>query len=464
MMKKILIIKLGAKGDVIRTLPLLKAIKEKFPVSEISWITKSNISDLIENNPLINKIFNLDSYPKEPVDILYNFDIEDEATKIAIEIEAKEKCGFYSEQGFPAAFNLEAEYYLNTLFDDELKKANRKTYQEMMFEAAKLPHKKNLPEILLTEKDQNYAKKFIEDNSLISKKILGIHIGASPRWPSKKWSKEKIKEFIEKAANLGHSILFFGGPNETEDHSRLYEELKEKGIEIIRNNPLNTNGEFASLISVCDKVVCLDSFALHVSLALKKPTIALFFCTTPHEVEGYGLLTKITSPLLESFFPEKMDLYDEELVNSISVQEVIGSLNEKAPVKAVNAIILDKENNKFLIIKRKKGEIHANKWAFPGGVVKEGESIEQALSREIKEETNLEIEKIIIKISEYEYPREDGSKTNGECYLVKTKNNYASKTQDIEDFKWVDLSEFEKMDIIEGLDKEASIAYLNNNK
>ena len=60
-------------------------------------------------------------------------------------------------------------------------------------------------------------------------------------------------------------------------------------------------------------------------------------------------------------------------------------------MRVVNAII--KDNDKFLIIKRKEG-IHAGKWAFPGGIIEENESSEQALKREIKEELNLDIKKI----------------------------------------------------------------------
>ena len=60
---------------------------------------------------------------------------------------------------------------------------------------------------------------------------------------------------------------------------------------------------------------------------MKKPTIGLFFCTTPHEVEGYGMLKKIASPILYDFFPERQNEYSEELVNSITADEVIAVIN-----------------------------------------------------------------------------------------------------------------------------------------
>ena len=103
--------------------------------------------------------------------------------------------------------------------------------------------------------------------------------------------------------------------------------MQAKGIRIYANNPKNTLKEFASLVSICKKIICSDSLALHISLALKKPVIGLFFCTPPDEIEGYGILKKIVSPMLEQFFPERMDEYSEELTKSISAEEVLNALD-----------------------------------------------------------------------------------------------------------------------------------------
>lgn len=330
-MIKIMIIKLGALGDVVRTLAILPALKEKYPESEIYWITKSNALELFESNPYIKKVFALPYNPtkKDAFDILYNFDIEEEATKLASEINAKTKLGFYSNEGFPAAFNLPSEYYLNTLFDDELKKTNKKTYQQMMFESAELKWKNQHCPIFLSKKDEQYAENFVKENNINLKKLIGIHMGASPRWPSKVWHEDNLKEFIEKAKQKGYEILLFGGPNEEEKHRKLVEELESKGVKVFINNPKNTLKEFTSLVNICEKMVCSDSLALHVSLAMRKPTMGLFFCTTPHEVEDYNLLKKIISPKFEEFFPEKMDQFDEKLIKSISSDEVLSAIEDK---------------------------------------------------------------------------------------------------------------------------------------
>ncbi len=327
---EIAIIKLGALGDVIRTLSVLPAIKEKFPNSEITWITKEQSLEIVKNNSKINKVLTTDKKITGQFDILYNFDIDNEATELAKSIGAYKKYGFYLDEGFPTAFNLGAEYYLNTIFDDELKKSNKKTYQEMMFEAAELEYRKQHEMIVIPEKDRIYANSFAEENKINRERLIGIHIGASPRWPSKKWHEEKLEKFIKLVLEKDYEIILFGGPNEQKDQERLFERLikKNPNAKIYKNNPRNTIMQFASLVNSCSAIVCSDSFAMHLSLALKKPTIALFFVTSPHEVEGYGLLKKVVSPMLKEFFPEKSNQYSEELTKSIKAEEVFKLVKE----------------------------------------------------------------------------------------------------------------------------------------
>ncbi len=71
-------------------------------------------------------------------------------------------------------------------------------------------------------------------------------------------------------------------------------------------------------------------------------------------------------------------------------------------IKVVAAII--QKENKILATKRGYGEF-INMWECPGGKIESGETKEQALVREIKEELNIEIsvDKFAIDI-EYQYP------------------------------------------------------------
>ncbi len=325
-MQKIVIIKLGADGDVLRTIPLVEAIKNKYPDSNITWVTRQSISEMLIGLPFVNSVLTLPCALDESFDRLYNFDMETEATELAAKIDAKNKYGFYRDGNYPAAFNTGAEYYLNTVFDDALKKSNKRTYQGMMSELAEIPLSNKRYSLILGEHERKYAEQFFARANLEGKKVAGIHMGASARWPSKVWHPACLKEFIKIVREKGYEVLLFGGPNEAESQKNFVRELQGEKILVHHNNPTNTKREFAALVEKCDWVICSDSFALHVALGLGKKTIALFFCTSPHEVEGYGILRKIVSPYLHDYFPERSNEYSEHLAKSIPAEQVIEAM------------------------------------------------------------------------------------------------------------------------------------------
>ncbi len=323
---KIAIIKLGALGDVIRTTPIAVALKKYYPNSTITWITKKESAALLEGHPYVEQVLSIPIDIKEKFDVLYNFDIEKDALDIAEKVQAKKKYGFKNEGGYPVSYNIGAEYYLNTVFDDQLKKENKKTYQEMMFEAAEIPYLREPCVISINSQDKLYAETFAQKNKIPTEKLIGIHLGASARWPSKIWDISRVIDFIKLAKKRGYAIMLFGGSSEQERIKKTQDELSKSKIKVFVQDPETNTRQFAALVGICRYMVCSDSFALHVSLSLKKKTAALFFVTSPDEVEGYGLLAKMVAHRLYDFFPEKSDKYDLELTKSIPAADVLDAL------------------------------------------------------------------------------------------------------------------------------------------
>ena len=67
--------------------------------------------------------------------------------------------------------------------------------------------------------------------------------------------------------------------------------------------------------------------------------------------------------------------------------------NENRPYLAVDAVILRYKKGKLQVLLGKRGQnvAGAGKWHVPGGHVKEGEKLVEAVKREVKEETGLDI-------------------------------------------------------------------------
>ena len=119
-----------------------------------------------------------------------------------------------------------------------------------------------------------------------------------------------------------------------------------------------------------------------------------------------------------------------------------------------------KYKDKILLLKRNsKMEMHPNRWSFPGGKVIAGETVLEALKREIKEETNLEILDAKRYISDYTFTRPSGKNTIGFCFLVNSNTNNVKLSKEFTEFAWISPEEIENYNIIPYLKDEVKKAF-----
>jgi len=63
---------------------------------------------------------------------------------------------------------------------------------------------------------------------------------------------------------------------------------------------------------------------------------------------------------------------------------------ERAPVDVAVGVLIDAQG-RFLLTSRPEGKVYAGYWEFPGGKLEPGETVEQALRRELHEELGITI-------------------------------------------------------------------------
>ena len=63
-----------------------------------------------------------------------------------------------------------------------------------------------------------------------------------------------------------------------------------------------------------------------------------------------------------------------------------------APVEVAVAVLI-RMDGRVLLARRPAGKVYAGYWEFPGGKVEPGESVRDALEREIREELAVEVER-----------------------------------------------------------------------
>jgi len=118
------------------------------------------------------------------------------------------------------------------------------------------------------------------------------------------------------------------------------------------------------------------------------------------------------------------------------------------PVVGVGAVVISE--NKILLEKR-KNEPGKGKWSIPGGLVDLGESPEQAVIREVKEETCLEVDapRLIDVVSDVSLDENGKIKYHFIIidYLVTLKHGEPEAASDADALKWVSFSEVEAYEL-----------------
>lgn len=286
---KILIIKLGATGDVVRTTPLLNRLD-----GQITWLTSAKNTVLLEGIKNDLRCFSWEERQRAldtQYDLALNLEDELDVAQFLKAVRCSETVGAYVNsdaslrytKDFARWFDLSLISSHGKLKADKLKFRNRRTYQELIFEGLGFcftgePYL--LPEPLETKLSGDVA--------------LGAEAG--PVWPMKKWAYyDQLKQRLE---GEGLTVNFLP------IRSSLREHLGD-----VRNHQCLVSG---------------DSLPMHFALGTGTRCVSLFTCTSPWEIYDYGVQRKIVSPLLEEFFYKRE--CDERATTAISVDEVFNAV------------------------------------------------------------------------------------------------------------------------------------------
>jgi len=147
---RLMIIKTGALGDVLRTTALLHPLRRHLPDAQITWVTASAARPLLADNPFIDRLVAMEdatlaSVAAEPYDALICLEKEGPQLELAGKVNAGHHAGYLPTPWNTAAIaNEEARYMLLLGVSDELKFFhNTKSYPHIITEACGLEFRRD---------------------------------------------------------------------------------------------------------------------------------------------------------------------------------------------------------------------------------------------------------------------------------------------------------------------------------
>ena len=263
--RRVLIVKLGAPGDVVRTTPLLRAL-----TGRVTWVTSAEAAPLLPRRPRLEVLTPAQAgrLAGRRYGLVLCLDDDREAARIAALPGARKRVGALLRPDGTLGYTADARRWfdmslisrLGRAKADTLKRANRLSWQDHLFRLAGLRYR-----------GEEYWIQRPKKRPRPGRPLVGLETRAGERWPTKRWTR-------------------FAG---------LESALRERGVRTLRFSWKKDLPSHAAAVDRCDLVVCGDTLTMHLALALGKKVVALFLCTPPAEIEDYGRLVKVVSPACE---------------------------------------------------------------------------------------------------------------------------------------------------------------------
>lgn len=287
---KILVIKPSSLGDIIHSLPFLKAIKDTLPAADVEWVISRNLKGILEGHPLISKlvVFDKDSWKKpknfsrtikEAVHLIKT--LRAEHYDFVVDLQGLLRSGLITSLtrsplkiGFKHAREGSRFFYNKKVSANGVSHAVDKCLEAAKTAGARIG-KVEFPvyvDDLAREKIENMAGGLREY----------IVIVPSAKWETKRWSPENFGALVSR---LSVPCVITGGEADKQIVRQVMASAGGRGIDLCGKTDLK---ELTALIAGAKLLIGNDSGPLHIGTALGVPVIALFGPTDPAKTGPYG--------------------------------------------------------------------------------------------------------------------------------------------------------------------------------
>lgn len=301
-MMRILIIKLGAVGDVIHSLPVARTLRCAFPDCHLAWAVEEKAQAVLTGNPDLSEILLFERrqiVKRSGLGVLSKWAGRLRAGRFDVVIDLHQllKTGLMAlasraprRIGFDKWREGNRLFMTETIRPDPRHRHAVEKYLSLLspLGIGEAAWKTEFPVSWLESEDQN-AKAFLTQAKLESENGL-IAINPGGNWPSKRWAPERFAEVADELTKtIGAKILVLWGPGERPLAENIARSMTQPAV----LSPPTTLKGLGALLSRCRLLISGDSGPLHLAAALGRPTVALFGPSDPDRNGPYGNQARI---------------------------------------------------------------------------------------------------------------------------------------------------------------------------
>lgn len=281
--KKILILRVGALGDLVFVLPAITLLRKSFPDAELHWLVKKSFLPFLEGLPGVHRFWPLT--PNIPGIFKAASLLRKQRFDLVLDFHGNLRSGIISRLtgardrvGFKPPYSKEWNHLFNNHHVDPANIESHKVDRNL-FLVNTLPWAVSINSPIAELPTNSEFQALIQDDLAQlgispSDKLIIIHSGASKRGAIKRWFPERfaaLVELLEKSIEAKY-LLIWGSRDEQSEALKI-QSLSPQIQVLPRRLPF---GQLFELLRRGNLLVGVDTGPLHLANALGTPVVALF--------------------------------------------------------------------------------------------------------------------------------------------------------------------------------------------
>ena len=268
---RILIIRLGPLGETVLMTPMIRALRQGFPEAHIACMMDSIRTDLVAANPNLNEVI---PYQSSVPRLIYS--MAKRSIQLAVVLQPTFRLVLHTFlAGIPYRVGFETNFGGRRLLHLAAPNNTNQHETARYLDVARLlgiEPDSDEPEVFVDQESQAWGSKFLRNAKIDGDSpLIGLNPGAGTTY--RRWAVERFAEvgnWLQKQYNA--QLCITGGPREAALPHELAALINGETTVITDTTPL----QLAAIIQKCNLFISNDTGPMHLSTAVKTPTVALF--------------------------------------------------------------------------------------------------------------------------------------------------------------------------------------------
>jgi len=290
--ESILLIQLGDIGDVVLSIPSIRALRENFPRARLMVAVREKAKELIEDCRWVTGVIPINKNRRGLTqEILYQIDffsrLREHAIDLAIDLRtgdrgailafltgAPQRVGFYASDGKLWRNRIfthlqKIEYPLGQYVAD---------YYSSLMAAYNIKTDHVLPDLEISEGKIKDVQQLFHDEHIPTDRAV-VAVQPFSLWQYKEWGIENYIQLIDRiTTEYRLPVIITGSPDERERAASIATRF---GKNVFNLAGKTTIGMFAAVLKACKLFIGVDSAGMHIAAAVGTPTVNIFGPSSP---------------------------------------------------------------------------------------------------------------------------------------------------------------------------------------